>query len=183
MTDRSILNQVRALDVMAFSRQGASLQGDWPLASMPRLAAAVVVIDEAAASWQLQGEQRAVAGAEPEVWLHLQADIEVQLQCQRCLQSMSERLDVDRSFRFVRNEAEAVRLDEESEDDVMALVPRLDVMDLLEDEFILGLPIVPRHEVCPSPLQVAVDTAGEDEAPPHPFAALAALKNRKPSGD
>jgi uncharacterized protein len=183
MTDRSILNQARALDVAAFSRQGLSLQGEWPLSSMPRLAAAVAVVDDSAASWQAQGDQRAVAGAEPEIWLHLQGEIAVQLQCQRCLQLMAERLLVNRSFRFVRGEAEAVRLDEESEDDVMAIQPRLDMLELLEDEFILGLPIVPRHDVCPLPLHVIEDPAVEIEPPPHPFAALAALKTRKSSGN
>jgi len=101
------------------------------------------------------------------------------LQCQRCLQSVSEALSVARSFRFVRDEAAAAKLDEESEDDVLVLPPRLDLMELLEDEFILGLPIVPMHDECPKPL-VAPGAPSEVEEPaPNPFAALAALRTRK----
>jgi len=48
---------------------------------------------------------------------------------------------------------------------------------LLEDELLLALPLVPRHDVCPEPLARAFrDAADVAEAAEHPFAALAALK-------
>ena len=49
------------------------------------------------------------------------------------------------------------------------------VRQLIEDEILLGFPIVPRHDDCPTPtLHEPQDDA---EAPlPHPFAALARLK-------
>jgi len=54
----------------------------------------------------------------------------------------------------------------------------------VEDELILELPLVPRHEgVCPEPLPFpgAADAAEEPAVErPNPFAALAAL--RKPGG-
>jgi uncharacterized protein len=101
-------------------------------------------------------------------------------------------LQVDRRFRFVRTEAEAARLDEDSDDDVLVLEPRLDLAELLEDEFILALPIVPMHDSCPQPLLtpaqpglrpgVAAQDANATQAErPNPFAALAAL--RKKPGD
>ena len=65
-------------------------------------------------------------------------------------------------------------MDAESEDDVLAISRSLDVPELLEDELLLALPLVPRHEVCPEPLPVP-EEAPEEKAP-HPFAALAALK-------
>ncbi len=75
------------------------------------------------------------------------------------------------------SEAEAERLDAESDDDHLVLVPRLDLLALVEDELILELPLVPRHEgICPEPLpQPAADEAPVDERP-NPFAALAALR-------
>jgi uncharacterized protein len=89
---------------------------------------------------------------------------------------------VQRRFRFVRNEDEAARLDEESEDDVLALPARLDLQALLEDELILALPIVPRHALCPEPLPLPAAEPLDEEAPaPNPFAALAALR-RPPGG-
>jgi uncharacterized protein len=133
---------------------------------------------DATAAWSVQGSLKPVTGGAPQMWLHLRASATVLLQCQRCLQDMTEALVVDRHIRFVRTEAEAARLDEDSEDDVLALVPRLDLQELFEDELILTVPLVPRHSQCPKPLVVAAVAQAEalDDAPPHPFAALAALK-------
>jgi uncharacterized protein len=124
-----------------------------------------------------------VAGGEPQLWLHLHAQASVLLECQRCLQPFVQALEVDRRVRFVRDEALAEQLDEHSDDDVLALPRRLDLHELLEDELILALPLVPRHESCPEPLPLALpDMAGDAAAgeAPHPFAALAAL--RRPDG-
>lgn len=167
-----------ALDLPALCRHGATLAGDRPLAQLERLAQALAAPTDAAVAWSATASLRPVTGGEPEMWLSLQARAEVPLQCQRCLQALTEPLQVDRRFRFVRNEEEAAELDEESEDDVLALPPRLDLVALLEDELILALPIVPRHEVCPQPLPQPLDDAPAEEAAPHPFAALAALRGR-----
>ncbi len=184
-----------ALDVAAFCRDGAELKGQSALASMPRLVSGLSAVPaDALADWQAQGALKGVMGGAAEMWLHLQGQTKVLLQCQRCLQDMSEPVTVDRRIRFVRSEAEAARLDEESEDDVLALVPRLDLLGLLEDELILGLPLVPMHATCPEPLLTlqppvaggpndAKSAAPIDETP-HPFAALAALRAKLPkSGD
>lgn len=169
-----------ALDLPALCRHGAEFDGELPLARMERLAQALAAVTDGAAGWSAQASLVPVTGGDPEMWLTLQARAEVPLQCQRCLQALTETLTVDRRFRFVRSEEEAAELDEESEDDVLALPARLDLLALLEDELILTLPIVPRHEVCPQPLpQPAVEP--EEEAAPHPFAALAALR-RRPGG-
>jgi uncharacterized protein len=172
-----------AVDVAVLCREGAALQGHWPVAAMQRLVSGLAATPvDAMAAWSAHGSTQPVTGGAPEMWLHLQASATVLLQCQRCLQDMTEPLVVDRRIRFVRSEAEAARLDEDSDDDVLALVPRLDLQELFEDELILALPLVPRHDSCPKPLVVATATiadAGSDANPPHPFAALAALKGRQ----
>jgi uncharacterized protein len=173
------------LDVLAFCRAGDSLSGAWPLPHMQRLASSLQTppAADAVATWRAQGSLRPVAGGPPEVWLHLHGQATVALQCQRCLCTMSEALTVERQFRFVRHEDEAARLDEELEDDVLVLPARLDLIELLEDELILGLPIVPRHDgVCPDPLPVRVDAEVDTAPAPHAFAALAALKGRSGGG-
>ncbi len=179
MKERSIA--AASLDVSALCKQGATLDGQLPLVQMSRLAASFCAASDGSASWSAAGSLRPVPGVEPELWLHLQGRAEVPLQCQRCLQAMTEVLAVDRRFRFVRSEDEAAALDEESEDDVLALPPRLDLLALLEDELILTVPIVPRHEVCPEPLPLPAEAA-EEEPAPHPFAALAGLRG-KPGKD
>ena len=168
----------QALDVAALCKAAGQLQGQQPLAAMARLAASFCAASDGSAAWRALGSLVAVTGGEPEMWLELHAQADVPLQCQRCLQAMSEALRVQRRFRFVRSEEEALRLDEESEDDVLALPARLDLLEFLEDELILALPIVPRHEDCPTPLPLS-EQIDDDEAPaPNPFAALAALRGR-----
>ncbi len=177
-----------ALDLVALARVSAEVDGLQPLAAMPRLVASVLAVpeDAAPAAWSAQVQRQAMPGGDDEVQLDLQAQAGVLLTCQRCLQPMLQPLSVQRRFRFVRGEDEAARLDEDSEDDVLALPRRLNLLELLEDEFILALPLVPRHDSCPQPLAAAAglaDPAVPDEAPPHPFAALAALKRGDPAAD
>lgn len=175
------------LDVAAFVADGAMLEGSWSGALLERLADSQSPPADAplaAVRWQAQGRRVPVPGAEAESWLHLRAETTVWLVCQRCLQPMAEALAVDRSFRFVRSEAEAEALDAELDDDVLALSRSFDLRALVEDELLLALPLVPRHGTCPQPLPVG-EAAAEPvlpaaEAAPHPFAALAALK--KPAG-
>lgn len=165
----------RALDLRGACAEGLEIEDRWPLAGFSRLAESLsaVPVDETVA-WQAGARLRPVTGGEPERWLHLQARTTVPLQCQRCLGPLAQPIEVDRRFLFVADEDEAERLDEESEDDVLVLQPRLNLAELLEDELILALPIVPRHEGdCPEPLRPA---GADDAGLPHPFAALAALR-------
>lgn len=176
----------RKLDVEAFAREGARLAGEWPAAELHRLADAGA--HEMPASqwppvqWALQGERREPRGGEPQTWLHLEASATVHLTCQRCLQPVQEPLTLSRWFRFVRDEAQAAALDADSDDDVLAMARAFDAQELVEDELLLSLPLVPRHAECPQPLPVSSNEAAdeaEDERP-HPFAALAALKGKMP---
>ena len=171
----------RRLDVAAFARAEGRLAGDWPLAAMPRLlqdALPPVAADESVV-WSAQGAYKPVAGGEAEIRLRLHAQATLQMVCQRCLQPMTVALDVQPSLRFVGDEAQAEALDEDSDEDVLALSPALDLQPLVEDEMILALPLVPRHERCPQPLPMS---AGEGEAPRQPFAALVSLR-RDNGGD
>lgn len=168
-----------AVPVAALCRDGETLIGAWPLAELPRLAESL--FDAPAAddrvAWQARFGQETPAGSAPEPWLEIEARTHVTLQCQRCLQALQEPLAVQRRFRLVATEAEAERLDAESDDDHLVMSARLDLRALVEDELILELPLVPRHEGrCPEPLPQPAAEAPEPEARPNPFAALAALR-------
>ncbi|WP_374587296.1 YceD family protein [Ideonella dechloratans] len=170
----------RKLDLARSARDADHLQGEWPLASLPRLAE-VDVADALAppVQWSAQAELRPVLGGEGEIWLHLQAHAEVAMPCQRCLSPVRLPVSVDRWIRFVADEAQAEALDADSEDDVLALPRWLNLAELIEDELLLALPIVPRHDACPAPLPVREEPLeAEGEARPNPFAVLAQLKSR-----
>lgn len=165
------------LDVAQLAADGAELQGHWPLAELPRLAEMHLPGDGPAVvvQWQVRGELLPVTGGAAEVWLHLQARAELALCCQRCLGPVPEVVQIDKPLRFVADEAQAAALDAELEDDVLALERTLDLRELVEDELLLALPLVPRHEVCPQPLPLPAEEPGFEQQS-HPFAALAQLK-------
>lgn len=168
------------LDVEPFAREAGELEGHWPLGQLQRLAESAHAEARPAESdsvhWQARGELRPVRGAPPRPWLHVSAQTSLNLQCQRCLQPMAVPLDVSRSFCFVHGETTAAELDAESEDDVLALTRSLDLRELVEDELLLSLPLVPRHDSCAPPAPMADSEPGSAEERPNPFAALAALK-------
>ena len=172
------------LDVAAFAKEAARLEGRWPLRRLLRLQEASHPearpgeADEVV--WQARGESVPVSGAPSQPWLHLKASCRIALVCQRCLGAVVALLKVERSFLFVHGEDAAAQLDADSEDDVLALTRALDLHELVEDELLLALPLVPRHEVCPEPLPLPDASAVADEAKPNPFAALAALKRGRP---
>ncbi len=65
-------------------------------------------------------------------------------------------LEAERSIFFVEGEDAAAALDAESEDDVLALTPALDLEALIEDELLLALPLIPRHERLPGAVAAPV---------------------------
>ncbi len=169
------------LDVVAFAADGRELVGDWPGLDLQRLSDSQSTPQDSlphAVQWRAIGERRISAGASPQLWLQLSAQTTVWLTCQRCLQPFEHRLDVHQRLRFARDEAEAEALDAETEDDVLALRRWFDLRELVEDELILALPLVPRHEVCAQPLPMPADAAIEDVEPTkaNPFAQLQSLK-------
>lgn len=171
----------RRLDLAALARDHGSIAGEWPQSELTRLTdlAMPLPAGPVAVTWSAQGEARPVTAGDPQIWLHLQATTTVELCCQRCLGPAAHDLLVDRWLRFVADEAQAEALDADSDDDVLVLARFTDLVELVEDEFLLALPIVPRHEICPEPLPLSDGgPALAEQDKPHPFAALAALKKQ-----
>lgn len=179
----------RHLDITAFAEDGASLDSQTPLSEFERLAASTYEAGSVPAviTWQARAEMRPQRGAAPELWLHLTAQTTVALECQRCLEATHEALTIDNWFQFAATEAQAAALDAESDHDVLAQSVNFDLLELIEDELLLALPVIARHEVCPPSVvdahtlgtaeaeQASSDAAGPSDKP-NPFAALAALR-------
>ena len=169
------------LDVVAFAKEAGELAGRWPLAQFDRIAESAVpgapVTDTDEVSWSARGERRQLRGGDAQTWMQVAAATQVSLECQRCLNPVDVPLQIARNFLFVHGEDAAAQLDADTEDDVLAITRSLDLRELIEDELLLAMPIVPRHEVCPQPLVAATDELAEDK--PNPFAALMDLKPPK----
>ena len=173
---------VGRLDIKAFAQHDGDLESEQSLDQFPRLLAEDLRGDAAAdrpVYWSLEGEWRESTGGVGQAWLHLQADTVVQMQCQRCLRPVDVAADVDRSFRFVKDEATAQLLDDESEEDILVLQPAFDALELIEDELLMALPMVPMHEHCPEVVKLESATQDFEDVGTekrNPFAALASLR-------
>ena len=196
--------QPRKLDIKSFIDSGESLTGTASLSDWERLAAnlaeGVSPADVPALSWTAQGRQVPRRTGGPELWLDVSVNGRIPLTCQRCLHPVNWTVQLQHSLRFVDDENTAAELDADLDDDVLALSRHLDLLELLEDELIMGAPLVPRHDECPEDVDAWMYDDAEvtpdgqvvrpDEAPageaaevaedrkPNPFAALAALKKK-----
>lgn len=171
----------RRFDVRSFSESSARLAGTTALVDMARLSQECHPQGGSVApvQWEVLGEMRPDSGGKPSVWLNLMASVHLPVACQRCLGPVEVPLSVHRWFRFVDDEATAEVQDEISEEDVLALEPRPDLLGLIEDELLMELPLVPMHPLCPQPLSGSIAEAPPEEdglARPNPFAALAKLR-------
>jgi uncharacterized protein len=173
--------QSRGLDIKAFAQSGGVREQEGRVADFSRLAEDVDALGaESPVRWRAVGELRESGGA-AQAWLHLTAETRVAVTCQRCLEPVELPLTVDRWFRFVADEATAELEDDDAEEDVLVLDPAFDLPGLVEDELLMELPLVPRHEVCPREVElehVDPDFEAAQEAKPNPFGALAGMKLR-----
>ena len=81
-------------------------------------------------AWQLQGRSVPQSGGADQIWLDLNALVSLPLQCQRCLTPVLETVQAERSFRFVADEATAMALDDEAEEDILVISRDFDALAL-----------------------------------------------------
>lgn len=174
----------RTLPIEAFARANQSLQDSVPLRSLQRLCecAQGEVPADAVVEFSASAEVRAQRyGAPAQIWLHIRARTQVPLVCQRCLELAAIGVECERDFRFVASEDEALSEDEDADEDVLVLERELDLLALIEDELIMALPPVPKHEHCPRAPRLSVEDAAFAAAEPvqdNPFAVLQSLKGK-----
>ncbi|CAM5327462.1 Large ribosomal RNA subunit accumulation protein YceD OS=Eoetvoesiella caeni OX=645616 GN=DFR37_101597 PE=3 SV=1 [Eoetvoesiella caeni] len=172
--------QVQYIDTYEVTQLGQAIGGDVALAQFTRLLDDLPEQDSASqVTWTLKGE-RDMSGQR---FLQLHVHASPRLTCQRCLAPLEWPIQSDTRLLLVNSEAalEVDSPDDESAEGIERIVGarRFDVLALVEDELILCLPYVPKHEVCPSSL---VALPEQDEPPteehvrPSPFAVLGKLK-------
>ena len=171
------------LDVKSFAEGAGELAGEERLGDHPRLMAETAGRGaDMRLAWSVSGEVRNPGHVHPEIWLLLEASTVLFLTCQRCLAPVEVAVQVERPFRFVQDESIAMAEDDRSEEDLLALSRSFDLIELVEDELLMDLPVAPRHEVCPVPVKLAVADEDFEPAPApreNPFALLQRLKTRK----
>ncbi len=168
------------IDSLDFVRRAGEVNGKTPLGAFLRLTEDLPeqLTDESGmVVWSLRGEK----GARGKRLLHLQVQASPQLVCQRCLGLFKFDVDHESVLELVTSESdlhsnlsESGEI-EESLDEKILSSRHMCVLDLVEDDLILSLPYVPRHESCPEQTALPED---ELEEPSSPFAVLEQLKKR-----
>jgi uncharacterized protein len=156
------------IDSLAFASEGGSLQGELQVVLLTRL---LDLLTDSAGSLVYRVEGRIGQRNRPE--LLVEVDGVLSLRCQRCLEALEYPLELRSLLEFVDSDGDLTQ--EELEDDSRDFLPlqrELDVAGLIEDEILLALPTVPRHEDCVLPGVV------REEAAASPFSVLAGLKGR-----
>ncbi|MDH5394150.1 MAG: YceD family protein [Gammaproteobacteria bacterium] len=146
------------------------MSGNWPIAKMPRLLT-MLAADTGEAKAELEfgkkGRTRFIKGS---------VSVDVEMQCQRCLNPTTVGLKAEFLVALVENESQIEKLPEQFE--ALITEGRHFLPDVIEDELILAVPIVATHDSQCSDYVKAYEVVPEEyqqEAvgkKPNPFAVL-----------
>jgi len=110
--------------------------------------------------------------------VQIRAEAELPLTCQRTLERFLLPVQIRQTLGLLRRESDESGLPNDVEPLLVPADGELKPVELVEDELILALPVVP---ISPGSSEVDVQTADPgdaEETRPNPFAALAALKKQ-----
>lgn len=160
----------RPLEIDRLSRGGAVFDFDLSLADLPRLISRSPEVGGSVRGAVRFGRSAGAAVAD------LTVEGAATLRCQRCLQPMQWPLRSSVRVALLASETEAQALPEEIEP-MLAPEGRIRIVDLVEEEVLLALPIVPLHaEVC---TELPHEPPGREQQTQQPFARLGELLSHK----
>ncbi|MCL2829319.1 MAG: DUF177 domain-containing protein [Betaproteobacteria bacterium] len=166
------MSQQMIIDLHSFTHGGKTLQGEFPVVEMVRVHDLLAEI-AGALLWRVEGS----LGKDGRPQLRLSVEGELSLRCQRCLGPIAYPLQLLSVLEFVPSLTEESDLTaEELEDDSRDFLPmqkKVDLMKQIEDEVLLALPVVPRHDECEAP---AAAKSGVKESP---FAVLEQMREKQ----
>ena len=166
MPEQVVINSIE------FARNGESLNGNVAVANLSRLED-LLFSRSGMLEYTLTGKR----GEHDDLFLVCAVKGMLQLRCQRCLGALAYPVDLDSELELIEDEQVLPALVNEDElTDAIQVDPNLDVLALVEDEVLLGLPMAPTHasgdcEAGGNFGQVEIDKQNA-------FSALAALKTK-----
>ncbi|MBU3631080.1 DUF177 domain-containing protein [Polynucleobacter sp. AP-Melu-500A-A1] len=152
------------------------------ISDLPRLAEEASVIHSGDGfDWQMRTHFEDSPGSEPRQILDIGLNGRLHLVCQRCLQDCAVNLAETRRFVLVASEVEADDYPmEDEEQEPLVASQHFNLLETLEDEILLSLPLIPKHPdgFCePHASSFGVEDA--DEAAGKPENPFKVLKNMK----
>ena len=156
------------IDLRALARDGRYIEGKVPVTRLGRVAESVLE-PSGTLAFGFQGERDGEGRLHVDLWVRGG----LVLECQRCLDAIQWPCEVENRLLLLRP-GEAPPEDELENDaeDALEVEPLTDLLALVEDEVLLALPLVPRHDDCDPP----VEAGGENEI--SPFAVLRQLRGK-----
>lgn len=155
------------IDPLSLVKKQADLRGRIPLAAMPRVRDSILAPDgEAEVELHFRREERI-----PTISGRVAATLT--LQCQSCMEPLLLPVESEVHLGVVATLEQANALPESLEPLLIGEAGSIPLLDIVEDELLLALPIIPRHEHCNT--QVQPEPQGEGRK--NPFGVLAVLKH------
>lgn len=174
------------VDAYAFARHGDVRSGSIELEDLVRAVEDLPEQPEGEAGmvhWSVQGERDDVGL----FYLRLRVKANPVLECQRCMQLFTYPIDSEVVLQLV-NSPDKLEVDVDDQDELEENTPekvlgtqRFNLLEQVEDELVLSIPYVPKHDSCVDVASLAPqpDAAFEEsQMRPSPFAGLAQLKDK-----
>ncbi|MBF7689304.1 MULTISPECIES: YceD family protein [Acinetobacter] len=174
------------IEPFKWAEQGFTWSGNLPLSRFARIAReAIGPVDHQQVQINCKLSMDAYLRL---VWLDVQVETKVPLECQRCLGTVEEPLVSDVHLALVEDESLIERLDEDADFVVLGENESstkgsfdqpavVDLLALIEDELLLLLPLSPKHIACEHKHQPTEQDIVEEKRD-NPFDVLASLKGK-----
>ena len=160
-----------SVDFLKQVERNACYEGTWPVSRFERLAE---IINDHGGEVAARLRFGISAGTR---CLDGKVEAELELRCERCLDPVKHRIESDFRFGLITSEDEAELLPKEYEP-LLVTESEQSLIDLVEDELLLSLPIVARHdEECSEILRKHKIENDAQQDTHRPFAALKDLMN------
>jgi uncharacterized protein len=158
------------VDAIRLADTGTRLAGEIPLQAMARLRGQCLD-DQGEASVDLLFERSADRALRR---IRGRINARVHVACQRCLEPMILMLEAEPSLLIVKADERAQLLTEDAE--LLVADKAVVLSELVEDELLLAMPMIPMHELSECPAAASLRT--QQRSPANPFAVLDKLKDK-----
>ncbi|MHB9117007.1 MAG: YceD family protein [Burkholderiales bacterium] len=164
------MSEQPVIDGKTFARKALVLNGVVALSALPRLKE-YLFSTEGEVHYTVSGRLSDSGAA----ILHLAIDGVLALICQRCLGAYSYRLQIASDLELVDSEGASMdQVDEDEALDAVVADKDMNVISLVEEEIILGLPMSPKHEADACSIDGALGQVLDAKS--SAFSVLSALK-------
>ena len=169
--------KIHSINNLEFALSEQTLCGNAELENMLRLSDMLFIQTPSAHVAEIQYSLIGSAKKHSLPSLYLSIDAQLPVVCQRCLNAMSVHITL--AFDYLIAHSEPAEFDENDELDWLEISQNMSILNLIEDELLIAMPIAPTHSN--EHLHECVQHSMQSGEKPNPFALLKKLKNKPDS--